>query len=117
MRTWQRSATAWTGTASPAWRTRSLNARSGAAAWRTGSAPSTAKARSGTAPPRRRPGAATEFREEPADLVPQLRAPRQAAPAGADDADEAVTLVDRHPVVLADAAHAVDQQRLDLGLQ
>src|ERR1700737_3664192 len=88
---------------------RSLSARSGSAAKRIGSAPRTWKARSGMA-------RSLEPGEEARDLRPPPLAPREALPAQANDADQPVALVDRDAVAVVRASDAVDQQRLDVGL-
>src|ERR1700682_724679 len=89
---------------------RSLSARSGSAAKRIGSAPCTWKARSGMA-------RSLELGEEARDLRPHLFAAREAVPAQANDADQPVALVDRDAVAVVRVADAVDQQRLDVGLE
>src|SRR5258708_35798044 len=55
--------------------------------------------------------------EEARDLAPRLVAAGEPVPAEADDADQSVTLVDRDEVAVARAADAVDEQRLDVGLE
>src|SRR5260370_27801260 len=89
---------------------RSLSARSGSAAKRTGSAPCSWKPRSGMA-------RSFEPGEEARDLAPHLVAAREPVPAEADDADQSVTLVDRDELAVARAADAVDEQRLDVALE
>ena len=62
-------------------------------------------------------GAAVEPFEEALDLVPDLTAAGEAAPVRPDQPHQRVALVDRHEPVIAGAARAVHEQRLDVGLQ
>src|SRR5918912_167941 len=52
-----------------------------------------------------RPGAPIQLVEEPPDLLPDLLAAGQPAPARADQSDEPVALVDRHEEALAGPPH------------
>src|SRR3954453_6453957 len=98
MRTWQRSATAWIGVGGApsaiASETRSLKSSSGAAAQRSGSAPSTRKFRSGMRL------AFLQAGEEATDLVPGRLTAREPSPVRPDETDELVTFVDADAVTL-----------------
>src|SRR5919206_3539316 len=61
-----------------------------------------------------RPGAPIQLVEEPPDLLPDLLAAGEPAPARADQSDEPVALVDRHEEALAGPPHPGDGQRPDL---
>src|SRR4051812_3192608 len=114
MRIWHCSVTARIDSVAGALVSRSLNASRGAAAEGTISAPSTAICRSGTAgPPSRRGragGALLQAREEGVDILPDGVAARQPTPAGSDQADQQIALIDRRQVVVLPAADAVHQQ-------
>src|SRR5688500_20147738 len=71
----------------------------------------------GTVVAARRTRAPVELLEEPRYPFPDLGAAGEAAPARADQSDERVAVVDRHDPVPARAAHAVHEQRLDVGLE
>src|SRR2546426_528320 len=88
----------------------SRNDNSGEAACATGCASSTRKWRSGTRAP-------SQLREELPDALPDLLAAGEPAPAAAEDADQAITLVDGNEIVLAGGADAVHQERLYVPLQ
>src|SRR5438132_69245 len=88
----------------------SRNDNSGEAACATGCAPSTRKWRSGTRAP-------SQLREELPDALPDLLAAGEPAPAAAEDADQAIALVDGNEIVLAGGADAVHQERLYVPLQ
>src|SRR5919201_1310094 len=61
-------------------------------------------------------GPLLQAREEPLDLLPDLSAPAQALPVGADETHQPVALVDGDQEVIPGTPHAVDQQRLDVRL-
>src|SRR5436305_6298144 len=88
----------------------SLRANSGAAAWRTGSAPITAKLRSGTGGlpacgwVSRRAAFVTQAGKERLELLPDLGAAGQPAPVQTDDAHQLVAAVNRRLVVFASLA-------------
>src|SRR3954454_19253604 len=63
----------------------------------------------------RRLRAPVQLLEEPPDLLPHLGTAGEAAPAHPDQPDERMALRDRHDPVAVRAAHAVDQQGLDVG--
>src|SRR5579883_317570 len=67
------------------------------------------------------PSHLTRFRpdllKEPGDGVPDLCSASQAAPRQADQADKAVTGIDRNNIIIACTAQAIDEQRLDIGGQ
>src|SRR5207244_6576990 len=86
----------------------------GAAQKGTAAAPATANSSSGTAD-HLRPTA--QLREEALDLLPDLGAAGEAAPAHAHQAYQPVALVDGNDEVLARVADPVDQQRLHVGLE
>src|SRR5580700_1432832 len=84
----------------------------------SGSAPAdtTSRSRSGMrASPRACGGA--EVGEERVDPFPHLLTAAQPAPADADQADQLEAPIDGRDVVIARAAHAVDEQRLHLWLE
>src|SRR4030081_847329 len=117
MRTWQPSVTAWMGSW-PDSVTRSFRASVGAAAKGTASAPSTLKPSSGISDRRRTdsgsgpppPG------EETVDRPPDVGSARETAPSAPDQPDQLIAAIDRHQVMVACASHAVDEQRLYVGL-
>src|SRR5581483_11799918 len=91
--------------------TRSLKSSSGAAAKRSGSAPSTWKFKSGMR------GVLLQSGEELGDLVPHRGAARQAAPVRSDQADQLVAHVDAHAEIGGLGCQTVDQQRLHIRFQ
>src|SRR5437667_8964644 len=61
-------------------------------------------------------GQSFQAHEEPLYLLPDLSAPAQTLPVGADEAHQPVAFVDGDQEVVPCAAHAVDQQCLDVRL-
>src|SRR5204862_2475876 len=62
-------------------------------------------------------GPSVQILEEALDLLPDLAAAGEAAPARADHRDQAIAVVYGHDPVPAPAAGPVDQQRLDVVLK
>src|ERR671932_1149954 len=91
----------------------SLKSMVGLAAKGRTSASTTPKSRSGICASHAA-GPLLQTRAEPLDLLPDLSAPAQALPVGADETHQPVALVDGDQEVVSGAPHAVDQQRLDV---
>src|SRR3954468_1995434 len=98
MRSWQRSAMAFT-VRPPVSATRSRNTSVGEAAYGSERTPSAVKVRSATrALPHHALAALAQAGEEGADPLPRLRAPVEPLPVQPHQADQLVADVDRHEV-------------------
>src|SRR5918911_3630160 len=93
----------------------SLKSMVGLAAKGRTSASTTPKSRSGIGASHAA-GPLLQACEEPLDLLPDLLAPAQAFPVGADETHQPVALVDGDQEMLPRAAQPVDQQGLDVRL-
>src|ERR1700723_2883149 len=115
MRIWQARSVAWIVSLGGALSMRTVKASIGEAACGTTAAPSTAKVSSGIG------GLAPELGVELVHAFPDRGAAAEATPVRADDADDAITDVDRGDVLVHGSAflprHArvVDEESLDIG--